>query len=72
MKTLVLTIRMDEKLEKLLKKASEYSGKNRSEIAREAIERQLRLIQFDQLRLRTMPFAEARGYIADEDIFNEI
>ncbi len=63
---------MDEKLEMLLKKASEYSGKNRSEIAREALERQLRLIQFEELRLRSMPFAEARGYLTDEDIFKGI
>ncbi len=56
----------------MLKRASELSGKNRSEIAREALERQLRLTQFEALRKRTMPFAEARGYLTDDDVFSEV
>jgi predicted transcriptional regulator len=72
MKTAMLTIRLDEELSRLLTKASRRSGKNRSELAREALRRQLRLEQFDELRRRIMPFAEARGYLTDEDIFSEI
>jgi predicted transcriptional regulator len=72
MKTAILTIRLDEELNRLLTKASRRSGKNRSEIAREALRRQLRLEQFEELRKRIMPFAEARGYLTDEDIFSEI
>ena len=52
MKTSSLTIRLDKDLDKLLKKASKQSGKNRSEIAREALQRQLRLHQFEELRKR--------------------
>ena len=37
MKTKTLTIRLDEDLDKLLSKAARLSGKNRSEIAREAL-----------------------------------
>jgi len=37
MKTNTLTIRLDEDLDKLLTKAAKQSGKNRSEIAREAL-----------------------------------
>lgn len=72
MKTASLTIRLDRELDRLLTKASKRSGKNRSEIAREALRRQLRLQQFEELRKRIMPFAEARGYLTDEDIFSEI
>ncbi len=72
MKSSSLTIRLDERLEGMLKRASELSGKNRSEIAREALERQLRLTQFEALRKRTMPFAEARGYLTDDDVFSEV
>jgi predicted transcriptional regulator len=72
MKTASLTIRLDKELERLLSKASKRSGKNRSEIARDALRRQLRLEQFEELRKRIMPFAEARGYLTDEDIFSEI
>ena len=53
----------------MFKRASQLSGRNRSEIAREALERHLRLIQFEALRKRTMLFAEARGFLTDEDVF---
>lgn len=72
MKTGSLTIRLDENLHKLLTKASKRSGKSRSEIAREALRRQLRLAQFEELRKRIMPFAEARGILTDEDIFSQV
>ena len=72
MKTSSLTIRLDKDLNELLTKASKRSGKNRSEIAREALRRQLRLEQFELLRKRIMPFAEARGYLTDEDVFFRI
>jgi predicted transcriptional regulator len=72
MKTATLTIRLDNDLDMLLSMASKRSGRNRSEIAREALRRQLRLEQFDEIRKRIMPFAEARGFLTDEDIFSEI
>jgi len=72
MKNSSLTIRLDKDLDALLTKASQRSGKNRSVIAREALRRQLRLEQFEQIRKRVMPFAEARGYLTDEDVFTQI
>jgi predicted transcriptional regulator len=67
MKTLRFTIRLDKDLDALLTKASQRSGKNRSVIAREALRRQLCLEHFEEIRKRGMPFAEARGYLTDED-----
>jgi len=72
MKTTTLTIRMDEELSALLDTVSERSGRNRSEIAREALRRQLRVTRFDNLRKRVMPFAEARGYLTDDDVFQAV
>jgi len=72
MKTSSLTIRIDKDLDALLTKASQRSGKNRSVIAREALRRQLRLEHFEEIRKRVMPFAEARGYLTDEDVFSQI
>jgi predicted transcriptional regulator len=72
MKTTTLTIRLNPELNKLLNKAARQSGKNRSEIAREALRRQLRIVQFDSLRRRMMPCAEAHGYLTDEDVFRDI
>ncbi len=72
MKTSTLTIRLDKDLNDLLTKASRRSGRNRSEVAREALRRQLRISQFEALRRKIMPFAEARGYLTDEDVFAEV
>jgi predicted transcriptional regulator len=72
MKTATLTLRLDKDLDALLARASKRSGKNRSEIAREALRRQLRLEQFEEFRRRVMPFAEARGFLTDEDVFSQI
>ena len=72
MKTTTITIRLSDDLNELLTKAAKESGKNRSEIAREALRRQLRISQFESLRRRVMPFAEARGYLTDEDVFRDV
>lgn len=72
MKTSALTIRLDPELEKQLDRAAKRSGRTRSDIAREALRRQLALTQFEELRKRMMPFAEAAGYLTDEDVFRDI
>jgi predicted transcriptional regulator len=72
MKQTSITIRLDQGLERLLARASRRSGRNRSEVARDALRRQLRLGQFEAARQRIMPFAEARGYLTDDDVFAEV
>ena len=72
MKKSTISIRLDEDLDKLLTDVSRESGRSRSEIAREALRRQLSVNQFETLRKRSMPFAEARGFLTDEDVFNEV
>jgi predicted transcriptional regulator len=72
MKSTTITIRLDKDLDRLLTRASRRSGRNRSEVAREAMRRQLRLTQFDSARQRLMPFAEARGYLTDEDVLADV
>ncbi len=72
MKTSVLTIRLDPDLEKQLERAAKRSGRSRSEIVRDALRRQLAVAQFEDLRKRIMPFAEAAGYLTDEDVFRDV
>jgi predicted transcriptional regulator len=72
MRTSTLTIRLDRKLDRMLSKAASSSGKTRSEIARDALRRQLRLERFETLRKKAMPFAEARGFLTDEDVFDKV
>ena len=43
-----------------------------SEVVRDAVQRQLALAQFQDLRRRIMPLAEAQGYLTDEDVFRGI
>jgi len=72
MKPSTITIRLDKDLDELLTRVSKQTGRSRSEVAREALRRQLRISQFEALRKRIMPFAEARGYLMDEDVFDDI
>jgi hypothetical protein len=30
------------------------------------------VLQFEDLRRQTLPFAEARGYLTDEDVFRDV
>lgn len=71
MKT-TLTIRLDEETDNLLRQISKRAGRTRSEVVRDALRRQLAVLQFDQLRKEVLPFAEARGYLTDEDVFRDI
>ena len=72
MKRDVLTVRLDSDLKPLLDKFVRRSGRTRSEIVREALRRHLLILQFEQIRRRVMPSAEARGYLIDEDIFKDV
>ena len=72
MKTETITIRIDADLDKLLAKASRQTGRTRSAVAREALRRQLRISHFEALRRKMMPFAEARGYLTDDDVFSRV
>ncbi len=72
MKTSVLTIRLDPELERQLTRAARRSGRSRSEVVRDAVRRQLALAQFEDLRRRITPLAEARGYLTDEDVFRDV
>lgn len=72
MKTSTVTIRLDPELEKELDRAAERSGRSRSDVVRDALRRQLALTRSEDLRRRIMPFAEAQGYLTDEDIFRDV
>lgn len=72
MKTSSLTIRLPPDLEQRLERAARRSGRTRSEYVRDALRRQLAVDQVEDLRRRIMPFAEARGYLTDEEVFREV
>lgn len=69
MKTSTITIRLDPKLEELLDRICRETGRSRSEVARDALRRQLTIQLFEEARRKLIPFAEAQGIYTDEDIF---
>ena len=72
MKKSALTIRLDRTLERQLETAAKRSGRSRSDIARDALRRQLAVMQFEEAGRQVMPFAQARGYLTDEDVFRVV
>jgi predicted transcriptional regulator len=67
-----ITVRLDDDLQRMLDDVTQRSGRSRSDVIREALRRHLALMTFEGMREQVMPFAEARGYLTDEDIFEEI
>ncbi len=72
MKTAAITIRLDPDMELQLDRLAKRTGRSRSAVAREALRRQLSVLQFEEARRQIMPFAEARGYLTDEDVFRVV
>ena len=67
-----LTIRLPDELRDHLHKLSEEQNKPVSDIVRESIRRYVAVERFRALRKKVLPFAEAQGFLTDEDIFKEI
>ncbi len=72
MKRGTLTLRLDDELERDLDRLAKETGRTRSDLARDALRRQLSLLRFERLRNRVLPFAEARGLLTDEDVFSAV
>jgi predicted transcriptional regulator len=67
-----LTIRLDPKLEKALDRLARTTGRKKSEIARDALKRELAVTRFRELRGKTLPFAETQGLVTDEDVLKVV
>ena len=67
-----LTIRLDDKLERQLERLARQTGQSKSELARNALKRQLSVQAFRALRRQAMPYAAAAGYLVDEDVFRDV
>lgn len=67
-----LTIRIDDRLDAELREVAARTGTGKSAFVREAVRRQLAVARLEQLRRRVAPFAEAHGWLTDEDVFEEV
>jgi hypothetical protein len=71
-KSSTITIRLDQDLERELDRACARTGRTRSDLARDALRRQLALLRFERLRKRALPLAESQGYLTDDDVFRDV
>ena len=67
-----LTIRLPGDLRAELEKLSRAEQRAVSDIVRESIRRYVAIEKFRALRKKALPFAEAQGFLTDEDIFRAI
>lgn len=67
-----ITIRLDKDLDLDLTKLAKRTGRSKSDLAREALRKQFAIQRFRKLRRRAMPYAEAAGYLTDEDVYRDI
>ena len=67
-----LTIRLDDKLDSDLRRYVARTDSSKSEFARDALKRQLAIARFKDIRRRLVPFAEAQGWLTDEDVFEDV
>lgn len=61
---------MPEDLDRALERQSAALGISKSDLAREALKRYLRVAEFRTLRSRLVARAQADGIDIDEDVFN--
>ena len=67
-----LTIRLDDELDAELRDMVARTGTGKSAFVRGAVRRQLAIARLEELRRRVAPFAEAQGWLTDEDVFDEV
>ncbi len=67
-----LTVRLPDDLRADLKKISREQSKPVSDLVRESIRRYIAVERFRALRRKVLPFAEAQGFLTDEDVFKAI
>ena len=67
-----ITIRLPDELRSDLQRLSQEQNKPVSDLVRESIRRYVAVEKFRALRKKVLPFAEAQGFLTDEDVFKAI
>ena len=67
-----LTLRVPPDLDKALERQSAALGVSKSDLAREALRRYLRVAEFRALRAKLVARAQADGVHTDEDVFKAL
>jgi len=67
-----MTIRIPDPLRRELEGLARRQRRPMSELARDALRRYVAIEDFRELRRQTLPFAEAQGFLTDEDVFRAV
>jgi predicted transcriptional regulator len=67
-----LTLRIPDDLDRELERQSSASRLSKSDLAREALQRYLRVANLQTLRSELVPHAQAQGINTDEDVFRAL
>lgn len=67
-----LTVRIPEALRREIERLCKQQKRPASEVVRDSLRRYVAAEKFQALRRKTLPFAEAQGFLADEDVFEAI
>lgn len=67
-----LTVRIPDKLRKELKQLCRRQQRPVSDLVRESLRRYLAQEQLRRIREKLRPYAEARGFLTDEDVFKAV
>jgi len=67
-----LSIRIPDPLRRELEKLSRRTKRPVSELVRDSLRRYVAIERFQSLREKTLPFAEAQGFLTDEDVFKAL
>jgi predicted transcriptional regulator len=67
-----LTIRLPQALKTDLDDISREENKAVSDIVRESLRRYIAVEKFRSVRRKVLPFAEAQGFLTDEDVFKAL
>jgi Arc/MetJ-type ribon-helix-helix transcriptional regulator len=67
-----LTVRIPNRLRKEIKDLCRRQRRPVSEVVRDSLRRYLAQEELRQIRQRLRPYAEAKGFLTDEDVFKAI
>ena len=67
-----LNVRIPDELQRQLKAICKREKIPLSDLVRESLQQFVTIRQFRQIRDEILPFAEEKGYLTDEDIYNDI
>ena len=67
-----ITIRLDDKLADRLDHVAKHTERNKSDVIRDALRRQLTIAILKEVREELVPLAEKHGWYTDEDVFRDV